>query len=402
MSTESTDQYFKNLGNKSQENLNEAIARIVEVKKRNGKIMIVTGSGPNIHEGVTTLIAELMGKDIIDSVTTSSAVIAHEMGGSLDKVKRINAADVGFDPDSHFLPKGGVFELSLISEEAMTELGKKMILDNEIIQKANEADGDIIIKAAGNMAYPMGLYCENLSKEILTISQTYGLPFETVAGWGADRRTMLGMGAQTGKPVLVTVPQLIGGGNVGLSIADSIPVSRRSALIARMIDEADIIIESAVALTQEIHDGPFECYTGHGIWAYWNGLKTCSLKGKTLIRLDMDENLMKAKEFQEKSKKIQAAIDKGLPKTKITGIPFRMEMSAFARLEDSIPVVGDIGELWPIIAVETSKALGISLDFLSHPQQTEQGKEMRNWIVDNVKPIDRSRIINELNTKDKK
>ncbi|RKX71930.1 MAG: hypothetical protein DRP60_14530, partial [Spirochaetes bacterium] len=191
MSTESTDQYFQNLSEKSQENLREAITRIVEVKKRNGKIMIVTGSGPNIHEGVTTLIAELMGKDIIDSVTTSSAVIAHEMGGSLDKVKRISAADVGFNPDSHFLPKGGVFELSLMSDEAMTELGNEMVLDNEIIQKAKKAEGDIIIKAAGNMAYPMGLYCENLSNEILTISQTYGLPFETVAGWGADRKTML-------------------------------------------------------------------------------------------------------------------------------------------------------------------------------------------------------------------
>ena len=402
MSTESTDQYFQNLSEKSQENLREAITRIVEVKKRNGKIMIVTGSGPNIHEGVTTLIAELMGKDIIDSVTTSSAVIAHEMGGSLDKVKRISAADVGFNPDSHFLPKGGVFELSLMSDEAMTELGNEMVLDNEIIQKAKKAEGDIIIKAAGNMAYPMGLYCENLSNEILTISQTYGLPFETVAGWGADRKTMLGMGALKGKPVLVTVPQLIGGGNVGLSIADSIPVSRRSALIAEMIDEADIIIESAVALTQEIHDGPFECYTGHGIWAYWNGLKTCSLKGKTLIRLDMDENLMKAKEFQDENKKIQTAIDKGLPKTKITGIPFRMEMSAFARLEDSIPVIGDIGELWPIIAAETSEALDISLDFMSYPQQTEQGKKMRDWIVDNVKPINRSGIINELNKKDQK
>ncbi len=397
MSTESTDQYFKNLGKKSQENLKEAITRIIEVKKRNGKIMIVTGSGPNIHEGVTTLIAELMGKDIIDSVTTSSAVVAHEMGGSLDRVKRINAAEVGFDPDSHFLPKGGVFELSLMSEKAITEMGKEMVLDDEILQKAKKADGDVIIKAAGNMAYPMGLYCENLSNEILTISQTYGLPFETVAGWGADKMTMLGMGALKGKPVLVTVPQLIGGGNVGLSIADSIPVSRRSALIADMIDEADIIIESAVALTQEIHDGPFECYTGHGIWAYWNGLKTCSLKGKTLIRLDMDENLMKAKDFQDKSKQIQTAIDKGLPKTKITGIPFRMEMSAFARLEGSIPVVGDIGEIWPIIAEESAKALGISLDFMCHPQQSEKGKQMRDWIVDNVKAISRTDIINRLN-----
>ena len=33
--------------------------------------MVVTGSGPNIHEGVTTLIAELMHKGVIDGVITS-------------------------------------------------------------------------------------------------------------------------------------------------------------------------------------------------------------------------------------------------------------------------------------------------------------------------------------------
>ncbi len=398
MTLDSTSQYVKNLEKKSQENLKEAIARIIEVKRRNGKIMIVTGSGPNIHEGVTTLIAELMGKGIVDSITTSSAVVAHEMAGSLDRVKRINAADLGFDPESHFLPKGAIFELSMMSDEDMEKIGKEMVLKMDIIQKAKKAAGDIIIKAAGNMAYPLGLYSENLSNEILTIAQTYGLSFETVAGWGADSRTMLGIGAQMGKPVLVTVPQLIGGGNVGLSIADSIPMSRRSAQIAAMMDEADIIIESAVALTQEIHDGPFECYTGHGIWADWNGLKTCSLRGKTLIRIDMDANLLRAKEFQDENKQIQTAIDKGLPKTKITGIPFRMEMSAFARLEGSIPIIGDIGEVWPVIAAETSKALGISLDFMSYPQQTDEGQKMREWIVENVKPIDRDRIIEKIKT----
>jgi hypothetical protein len=400
MENHATESYFNNLGEKSQENLKEAIDRIIEVKKRNGKIMLVTGSGPNIHEGVTTLVAELMDKDIVDSVTTSSAVIAHEMAGSLDRVKRINAADLGFDPESHFLPMGGIFELSMMSDDVMENMKKSMILDMDLIRKAKESDGDVIIKAAGNMAYPLGLYSENLSNEILGIAQTYGLPFETVVGWGADSRTMIGMGARKGKPVLVTVPQLIGGGNVGLSIADSIPMSNRSARIAAMMEEADIIIESAVALTQEIHDGPFECHTGHGIWAYWNGLKTCSLKGKTLIRLDLDDNLLKAKAFQDENKKIQTAIDQGLPKTKLTGIPFRMEMSAFARLEDSIPIVGDIGEIWPIIATEVSKALGVSLDFMSHPQQSTEGRKMRDWIVENVKPVDRNMILEKLRNLD--
>ena len=114
----------------------------------------------------------------------------------------------------------------------------------------------------------------------------------------------------------------------------------------------------------------------------------------------MDDNLLKAKAFQDENKKIQTAIDQGLPKTKQTGIPFRMEMSAFARLEDSIPIVGDIGEIWPIIATEVSKALGVSLDFMSHPQQSTEGRQMRDWIVENVKPVDRNRILETLRNLD--
>ena len=393
-----TDQYLENLGKRSQENLENAVSRIVDVKKNGGKIMLVIGSGPNLHEGVTTLVAELMDKGIVDSVTTSSAVIAHEMGGSLDKVKRVKASDLGIDPNSHFLPKGGVFEFSLMNDDELDLLRNEMIIDDELLRKGREVDGDIIIKAAGNMAYPLGLRTENLSTEILTIAQTYGLPFETVAGWGADPRTMIGMGALKGKPVLVTVPQLVGGGNVGISVADSIPISRRCAEIAAMMEASEVIIESAVALTQEIHDGPFECYTGHGIWAHWNGLNTTSLKGKTLIRIDLDENLLKAKDAQDNSKQIQEAIDKGLPKTKLTGIPFRMEMSAFARLEGSIPIVGDIGEVWPIIAWKVADALGISLDFMSYPQQSPEGKKMRERIVEEVKPVNREKILSKLKT----
>ena len=106
-----------------------------------------------------------------------------------------------------------------------------------------------------------------------------------------------------------------------------------------MLEEADIIIESAVALTQEIHDGPFECYTGHGIWSHWNGINTYSLREKTIIRIDLDQNLMTAKLMEIENKKIQESINKGLPKTKVTGIPFRMEMSAFARHEYSLSLI---------------------------------------------------------------
>ena len=83
------DSYYDSLPEESKEFLDKAIASIIEAKKRGGKVVVATGSGPNLHEGVTTLIAHLMDKGIVDGVTTSSAVIAHEMGGTLDRVKRI-------------------------------------------------------------------------------------------------------------------------------------------------------------------------------------------------------------------------------------------------------------------------------------------------------------------------
>ena len=387
------DMYYQELEQASRDNLDRAIEKIIEVKKKNGKIMVVTGSGPNIHEGVTVLISELMDKDIINSVSTSSAVIAHEMAGSLDKVKRVQADKIGFELGSNFLPRGDVFEFTQMRENELEILKKEMILDEKLLKKSENIDGSTIIKAAGNMAYPMGLRTEILSREILNIAQTYNLPFEEVAGWGADNRTMIGRGAEKGFPVIVSVPQLVGGGAVGLSVGDSISISERSMRIARMLEESDIIIESAIALTQEIHDGPFECYTGHGIWSNWIGFNTYSLKEKTIIRIDLDTQLMQAKLMENGNKKIQEAIDKGLPKTKITGIPFRMEMSAFARHENSIPIVGDIGKIWPIMAYKVADELGISLDFLSYPQESEEGKMMREWIVENVKAIDREKML---------
>ena len=174
---------------------------------------------------------------------------------------------------------------------------------------------------------------------------------------------------------------------VGIALADSISIMERTSKIAEMMGDADVIIESAVALTQEIHDGPFETYTGHGIWADWDGYPTYSLENKTLIRIDLDSNLKKACDFEKNDSAVQQAIDKGIPKTKLMNIPFRMEMSGFARLEKSIPVVGDIGVIWPIMAYFIEQKLEIKLDFMSFPQQTKEGKDMRKWIVDNIKPI---------------
>ncbi len=377
------------LDERSQAAVVSAIERITEVKKRGGKVMVVTGSGPNIHEGVTTLIAELIRVGIVDAVSTSSAVISHEMAGSLDRVFRVDAKALGMDMEK--MPRGDVFEFTCMTDEEIENVKREMPLDDDLLQRGKQLPKqNEIIKAAGNMAYPMGPRTEKVAHEILGMARMYGLPFETVAGWGCDEHTMLGAAARKGVPVLVTIPQLIGGGAVGMSIGDSIPVSQRSMRLSRMLASCDVIIESAVALTQEIHDGPFECYTGHGIWAWWSGQNTYNLRNKSLIRFDLDENLRRAVEL---NKTVQEAIDKGLPKTKAAKIPFRMEMSAFARHENSIPVIGDIGKVWPLVAAGVAKNLGIELEFLSASQDTPEGAAMREWIVDNVKPFDREKML---------
>ncbi|MBN1479712.1 hypothetical protein EH223_17525 [candidate division KSB1 bacterium] len=375
-------------------NVKKTVDRAFEIllatKQKGGKILVVTGSGPNIHEGVTTLIAEMIRKGIIDGVTTSSAVVAHEMAGTLEKVRRVNGLSLGFARE--MLPRGFTFEITLLDDSTLAQLQKEMPIDLDLFAKAKALPGQDIIKAAGNMAYPLGLRTEELAKEILLIARSRGVPFEKVAGAAADPMTMIGAAQRAGIPCLVTVPQLIGGGMVGIAIADSISIMQRTTEIAHMLAEADVIIESAVALTQEIHDGPFETYTGHGIWAHWTGLPTVSLKDKRLIRIDLDPNLQRAWEFERTSSRVQQAIDQGLPKTKLLDIPFRMEMSGFARLEQSLPIVGDIGAIWPILACKLEAALDIEFDFMSCPQQTPEGAAMREWIVQHVRPVQKANI----------
>lgn len=368
-----------------------AVDRIVAAKERGGRVVVVTGSGPNVHEGVTTLIAELMRVGVVDGVTTSSAVVAHEMGGVLDKVRRVDGRALGIR-DS-ILPRGGTFELSLLDRAVLDEIAEYMPLDNDLLGRLEHASGDVIIKAAGNLGYPMGLYLERLAGEILHLARQRSATFEETAGLGADERTMIGMGSRRNLPVLVTIPQLIGGGAVGLAIGDSVSITERASRLANMLSGADVVIESAVALTQEVHDGPFETHTGHGMWSAWQGHPTYSLEGKTLIRLDLDPALERVWQAERQSSAVQEAIDKGLPKTKLFKVPFRMEMSGFARLAGSIAVTGDIGVVWPIIARRVAERLKLELEFVSHPQQSPQGKAMREWIVSQIRPISRRALL---------
>jgi hypothetical protein len=69
-----------------------------------------------------------------------------------------------------------------------------------------------------------------------------------------------------------------------------------------------------------------------------------------------------------------------------------MEMSGFARILGSLPVIGDIGMCWPVMATMVADGLGVSLDFMCYKQTLAAGKEMREWIVENIKPFDISKI----------
>ena len=99
--------------------------------------------------------------------------------------------------------------------------------------------------------------------------------------------------------------------------------------------------------------------------------------------------------MERQDSKVQDAVDKGLPKTKLTGMPFRMEMSGFARLHGSIPITGDIGVVWPVVADEVAEALGIELEFNSAPQECPDGQRMREWIANEIRFVDREAMFDQ-------
>jgi len=387
------DEIYDGLEDETKARVERAIELFCRIKREQGRICVLTGSGPNIHEGVTTLIAELIKKGLVDGVLTSSAVVAHEMAGSLEEVYRVDGATLGVD--SSILPADGKFEISLCDPAILDDIEREIPVDRDLIERAMKLPGDRIIKAAGNMAYPLGLRTEVISHEVRLLAMSRGLSFEEVAGMGSDPMTMIGAGARKEVPVLVTVPQLVGGGYVGIEVSQSITMEQRSRRIADLLASADMIIESALALAQEVHDGPFETYSGHGIWSAWLGRRTFRMDQKEIVRIDLDPNLEAAWRKEKESALVAQAIAKGMPKTKLTGIPFRMEMSGFCRLPKSLPIVSDIGKIWPIIALNVSRELGTKLDFISFPQETEEGREMRRWIVRSVRPLDRKRMLAE-------
>ena len=134
---------YKGLKAGTRSRANQAVKMIVEAKERGGKVVAVVGSGPNIHEGVTTLIAELMHKGLIDGVSTSSAVINHEMAGTLERVKRFDGEAFGFEPGK--LPCDGQFEVSMLSKALLEAYQREIHIDTGLYRRMRRAKGDVII-----------------------------------------------------------------------------------------------------------------------------------------------------------------------------------------------------------------------------------------------------------------
>lgn len=382
------------LSKEASQGISKAVRMWAQVKRRGGRVVVATGSGPNLHEGVTCLVAELVRAGMVDGVLTSSAVAGHEMAGVLERVRRVDGTRLGFSPE--VLPADAKMEAALLGIDELERLESQTTIDRDLYRRMLTAPGKEIIKVAGNLAYPTGLWIERLSQDLLPLARSHGMPLEAVAGFGCDPLTMLGACARREATCLVTVPQLVGGGQVGLAIGDSISITERSARVARLLASADLIIESGLALAQEIHDGPFELFTGHGLWARHEGQFTYSLRDKAVIRIDLDPSLKKAWDLERQKGAVAGAIDRGLPKAAGFKLPFRMEMSGFARLPNSLPLTGDLGVIWPLLASRAARALDVKLKFMCYKQGTPKGDEVRDFIVNNIKPLDRSLVVQAL------
>jgi len=363
----------------------------VEVKERGGRVVVATGSGPHLHEGVSCLLAGMIQAGLVDGVLTSAAMVAHEMAGTLEMIKRVDGQAV--DWPAGLRPADGMVEFSLADEAAWEVFERELDLDQALIAALHAAPGTEIIKVAGNLAYPSGLRAERLAREICPLAAGRQQSLELAVGRGADPLTMIGAGARAEVPVLVTTPQLVGGGAVGLAVAESMTATERSRRVAETLAKADLVVESGLALAQEIHDGPFETFTGHGLWAGFQGEPTFSLKDKKFVRIDLDPTLEAVVRAQREKAAVSEAIHQGRPKAKSLNLPFRMEMSGFARLPQASVIRADLAVVWPLLAGEVAGRLGVDLPFYSLPQETPAGAAMRAWIAQKIRPVDRGQVM---------
>ena len=94
---------------------------------------------------------------------------------------------------------GNKFELTELTPDELNGINAEISLDMDFISQLDELEGQTIIKAAGNMAYPMGLRTEMFAKDLLNLSTNKfsgKQPLECLAGLCADEKTMIGAGVK--------------------------------------------------------------------------------------------------------------------------------------------------------------------------------------------------------------
>jgi hypothetical protein len=183
-----------------------------------------------------------------------------------------------------------------------------------------------------------------------------------MAGCGADPMTMIGTGARLGIPVIVPVSQLVGSGEVGLSIGDSMSVSERALRVSKMMGTATVVLQAAPCFAESERD-PCEVYRGCGRWTGWQGRWTWSRADRTMISIEDDP----------------------APGT-TTGA--REE----APLPRDMTIRGNSGIIWSVLAGRVAASLGIQLEFMIYGASPE-GEAVREWIVNSIYPADRNEII---------
>ena len=358
------EEYYRSFSPELQHAVGDATERIIQVKQEGGQVAVLLEGSLNVHEGVTTLVAEMMYKGIIDAVLTSAAVVNHEMSGVLDRVKRVPWHNLA--GHANLVPRDGLFEVTLLSPELMEQIGQEVDIDISFYRALLSAPGDVVVREAGHRAYPGGLRTEVMAREVGELARKCGVPFEQVVGYGADSMTMIGAGARIGLPVLVTIPNLVKGGAVGLAVGDSIALWERARRIGRVVAGVELIIESGAARREDVLGGPFETSAGQGLWTGWQGGWTYSEEGKAVLRINPEE---------------RAGVDDGAGPATVPG------------WVEGRPLAGDIGKIWPVLAVRVADALGIELAFMSYSRSSPEGENVRQWIVHNILPTDKQGIL---------
>ncbi|MBN2282978.1 MAG: hypothetical protein JXO48_03725 [Deltaproteobacteria bacterium] len=351
------DERYRALPDDERVRLDDAVASLVEAKKRRQRVVAVITGEVHLSRGITLLVADLMRKGIVDAVLTTAVIIDHEMSGVLEKVKRIEKPPAGLHREGG--SADGVMNVALLSPRMIERFRDEMDIDVSSYRAMLGAPGTITVEPAGGGTWPGGKRTALLSGFVLSQSRHCRIPFEEMAGYGADPGTMIGAGARAGLPVLVPPSCLDDdGGAVGLAIRESLSPSERSGRVAEIMNRAHLIITST--------DGPgctFPAgFTQGGPWGGGEAPPECSGR-RTIVLIDGPLHDVPP-----------------TPGDHRAGEP------------ESLIITGGLDTSWSLLAFRAAEALGITLDFVPCARGRDEGERLREWIAARIEPADKGMI----------